>query len=82
MKPYNVKVTSAFVKATAYCSCGTMSYGYHTSTFENYCPRCKSYGTLKFNPKGSPRENGLVVNVMQTTVQPVVKKKNQIPLTI
>jgi len=54
MKPYNVEVTSAFVKATAFCSCGTMSYGYHTSTFENYCPRCKSYGTLKFNPKGSP----------------------------
>jgi hypothetical protein len=42
------------VKATAYCSCGTLSYGYHTSTFENYCPRCHSYGTLKFNPKGSP----------------------------
>ena len=54
MKPYNIEVTSAFVKDTAFCSCGTLSYGYHTNTFENYCPRCHSYGTLKFNPKGSP----------------------------
>ena len=54
MKPYNVEVTSAFVTAIAFCSCGSMSYGYHNGTFENYCPRCKSYGTLKFNPKGSP----------------------------
>ena len=54
MKPYAVEVTSAFVKATTFCSCGSMSYGYHTNTFENYSPRCKSYGTLKFNPKSSP----------------------------
>ncbi len=23
-------------------------------TFENYCPKCHSYGTLTFNPKGTP----------------------------
>ena len=58
---HNVTVTQDYVKATAICSCGENSYSsgnsnyiYHTVTFKNYCPRCKSYGTLKFNPKGVP----------------------------
>jgi len=25
-----------------------------TGCFENYCPKCHSYGTLSFNPKGTP----------------------------
>ena len=57
----NVVVTSDHVKATAICSCGENNYSsgnnnyiYHTATFVNYCPRCHSYGTLKFNPKGVP----------------------------
>lgn len=58
---YNVTVTHDYVKATAICSCGENNYSidddnyiYHTATFKNYCPHCKSYGTLKFNPKGVP----------------------------
>lgn len=58
---HNVSVTSDFVKSTAICSCGENSYSsgnnnyiYHTVAFKNYCPRCKSYGTLKYNPKGVP----------------------------
>ena len=58
---HNVSVTSDYVKASAICSCGENSYSsgnnnyiYHTVAFKNYCPRCKSYGTLKYNPKGVP----------------------------
>jgi len=58
---HNITVTQDYVKATAICSCGEHSYSngnnnyiYHTVAFKNYCPRCKSYGTLKFNPKGVP----------------------------
>jgi hypothetical protein len=50
----NVQVTSEYVKATALCSCGLNGYQYMTGSFENYCPRCHSYGTLAFNPKGTP----------------------------
>jgi hypothetical protein len=57
----NVVVTHDYVKATAICSCGENNYSsgndnyiYHNASFENYCPRCHSYGTLKFNPKGVP----------------------------
>jgi hypothetical protein len=58
---YNVEVTHSYVKSTAICSCGENEYSsgnnnyiYHTIAFENYCPRCNSYGSLKFNPKGVP----------------------------
>jgi hypothetical protein len=51
---YNVQVTSKYVKATALCSCGLNGYHYMTGSFENYCPICHSYGTLSFNPKGTP----------------------------
>ena len=51
---YNVQVTNEYVKATALCSCGLNSYHYMTGCFENYCPMCHSYGTLTFNPKGTP----------------------------
>jgi hypothetical protein len=51
---YNVQVTSKYVKATALCSCGLNGYYYMTGSFENYCPICHSYGTLAFNPKGTP----------------------------
>ncbi len=51
---YNVQVTHDYVKATALCSCGLNGYHYMTGCFENYCPQCHSYGTLKFNPKGTP----------------------------
>jgi hypothetical protein len=50
----NVQVTQDYVKATALCSCGLNGYHYMTGSFENYCPQCHSYGTLKFNPKGTP----------------------------
>lgn len=50
----DVQVTGQFVKATALCSCGTNGYHYMTGTFENYCPKCHSHGTLTFNPKGTP----------------------------
>jgi hypothetical protein len=57
----NVVTTQDYVKATAICSCGENNYSsgnsnyiYHTATFVNYCPRCKNYGTLKYNPKGVP----------------------------
>jgi hypothetical protein len=51
--PYDVKVTSQTVQATAKCSCGAMGdYNYHTGIFKNYCPCCKKYGVLTFNPKG------------------------------
>jgi hypothetical protein len=50
----DVVVTSQYVKATALCSCGEHPYGnYYTAEFVNYCPICKSYGTLEFNPKGT-----------------------------
>jgi hypothetical protein len=29
-------------------------YHYITGSFENYCPKCHSYDTLTFNPKGTP----------------------------
>lgn len=51
---YNVQVTNNYVKATALCSCGLNGYHYMTGCFENYCPKCHSYGTLSFNPKGTP----------------------------
>ena len=50
----DVVVTSQYVKATALCSCGEHPYGqYFTASFVNYCPKCHSYGTLEFNPKGT-----------------------------
>jgi hypothetical protein len=51
----DVQITNEYVKATSLCTCG--SYGYDnfmTTSFVNYCPRCNSYETLKFNPKGTP----------------------------
>ena len=51
---YNIQETNNYVKATALCSCGLNSYHYMTGCFENYCPKCHSYGTLTFNPKGTP----------------------------
>ncbi len=75
VEAYNVTVTHDFVKATALCSCGSCDYTYHTNTFKNYCPHCKSYGTLIFNPKGILKENGHALNVVQITVQPMVMKK-------
>jgi hypothetical protein len=51
---YNVQVTNKYVKATALCSCRFNSYHYMTGCFENYCPIYHSYGTLTFNPKGTP----------------------------
>ena len=51
----DVEVTNQFVKATAMCSCGLNGYDHYiTASFVNYCPHCNSYGTLKFNPKGTP----------------------------
>lgn len=50
----DVQLTGQFVKATALCSCGSNGYNYITGVFENYCPKCHSYGTLTFNPKGTP----------------------------
>ena len=51
---YNVQVTNEYVNATALCSCGLNGYYYMTGCFENYCPICHSYGSLAFNPKGTP----------------------------
>jgi transposase-like protein len=51
---HNVELTNDYVKATGICSCGLNDYKYHTKSFKNYCPHCKSYGTLIFNPKGVP----------------------------
>lgn len=51
---YNMEITNEYVKATGICSCGLNDYIYHTKSFINYCPHCKSYGTLIFNPKGAP----------------------------
>jgi hypothetical protein len=51
---HNVEITNEYVKATGICSCGLNDYIYHTKAFKNYCPHCKSYGTLIFNPKGVP----------------------------
>lgn len=53
-EPHNVVVTKDYVKATAVCSCGLNDYIYHTKTFKNYCPKCNSSGSLKFNPKCVP----------------------------
>jgi len=51
----DVIVNSQYVKATAICSCGSHEYNqYITASFVNYCPHCHSYGTLEFNPKGTP----------------------------
>jgi hypothetical protein len=50
----NVQETPEYVNATALCSCGLNGYHYMTGCFENYCPKCHSYGTLSFNPKGTP----------------------------
>ncbi len=51
----NVEATSKYVKATAICSCGLNGYDHYiTASFVNYCPHCHSYGTLEFNPKGTP----------------------------
>ena len=50
----NVQVTQEYVKATALCSCGLNGYHFMTGCFVNYCPKCHSYGTLTFNPKGTP----------------------------
>ncbi len=49
-----IQVTNEYIKATALCSCGLNGYHYMTGSFENYCPQCHSYGTLSFNPKGTP----------------------------
>lgn len=51
----DVEVNNQYVKATAICSCGSYEYDHYiTGTFLNYCPQCHSYGTLEFNPKGTP----------------------------
>jgi hypothetical protein len=51
-QPYNLTVTSKYVKATAICSCGASDGDYttyHTATFLNYCPNCHRYGTLHYS---------------------------------
>jgi hypothetical protein len=49
----DVVINSQYVKSSALCSCGELPYGsYYTESFLNYCPKCNSYGTLEFNPKG------------------------------
>ncbi|GAB6056331.1 hypothetical protein JCM15415_16470 [Methanobacterium movens] len=49
---YNVEITPEVVKVTAKCTCGISGYTYSTSSFVNYCVRCKNHGTLLWNPKG------------------------------
>lgn len=50
---YNINITTVKVSATAKCSCGACGdYVYHTGSYKNYCPHCKRYDVLNWNPKG------------------------------
>lgn len=50
---YDITITTVKVSSTAKCSCGSCGdYVYHTGSYKNYCPHCKKYDVLKWNPKG------------------------------
>ncbi len=52
--PTEVKYNNESLISTGRCSCGNAGdYSYHNSSFINYCPYCKVYGTMVYEENES-----------------------------